>query len=256
MASGPERMRGSTPGPDGRSSLVALRARVPSAREGALPYAPMRIEGSDLRGLAAVSACALTLAVAAREADACSCVPPPPPLEALGQATAVFEARVSRVETDATVLRTTAHLIVLRQWKGDLPEDVTVVTASQGSLCGFPFRQDQRVLLYADGEVASMSVSMCSRSRPVEQAGEDLAALLDLPVSGPRRAAPATPASGGGSASGASSGRGGEDDALPPAGPRSGGCGGCGGASAALLGVALVALPRRRRSDRRAPTRR
>lgn len=198
--------------------------------------------------LLATGAAALLLTAATPDAEACSCVQPPPPLDALAQATAVFEARVQRIEVDAARLRMTAHLTVIRQWKGDLPEDVTVTTASQTSLCGFPFEVDNRVLLYVDGEGTDLSASMCSRSRPMEQAGEDLAALLDLPVSGPRRAS-APPAGTGGTG-----GTGGTN--TPPAAhgrgtattaPASGGCGGCGGAS--LGGVAAVfvlAAPRRR----------
>jgi hypothetical protein len=198
------------------------------------------------------SALAATVAVAAllaapTPADACSCVQPPPPLTALEQASAVFEARVARIETDAARLRTTAHLIVIRQWKGDLPEDVSVTTASQGSLCGFTFTPDQRVLLYADGEPTEMSVSLCSRSRPMEQAGEDLAALLDLPTTPPRGAAPN---SGGGSSQcggGSSTGGGGGRQTTTPPAPRSGGCGGCGGSSLGAMGVAFVSLACRRR---------
>lgn len=199
---------------------------------------------------AALSVGLVVLSVAPAPARACSCVQPPPPSTALEQAAAVFEARVARVEVDAARLRMTAHLIVIRQWKGDLPEDVTVTTASQGSLCGFPFVVDQRVLLYVDGAVDEMSVSMCSRSRPMEQAGEDLAALLDLPVSGPRRppaangGGGATPPGGGGA--GTPPPGGGGHAAATPA-PRSGGCGGCGGASLAGVGLVLAAGARRRR---------
>jgi hypothetical protein len=176
-------------------------------------------------------------------AHACSCVEPPPPLAALAQATAVFEARVSRMETDTARLRTTAHLIVIRQWKGNLPEDVTVTTASQGSLCGFTFTPDTRYLLYAEGTGPNaLSVSLCSRSRPMEQAGEDLAALLDVETTGPRGAAPAGGSSGGGSS--APPPRGPSTSATPPG---SGGCGGCGGASLGLVGLVLVGGSHRRR---------
>jgi len=198
--------------------------------------------------IAALLAATTAVLFAPAPARACSCVQPPPPLTALEQASAVFEAKVARVEVDTARLRMTAHLIVLRQWKGDLPEDVTVTTASQGSLCGFPFVADQRVLLYVDGGVDEMSVSMCSRSRPTEQAGEDLAALLDLPVSGPRGAAAqpggasGTPGGGGGTAP--PPGGGGQGAAAPA--PRSGGCGGCGGASLAGVGFLVTAAARRR----------
>jgi len=202
------------------------------------------------RAVGSIAACATVLAALAAlptEAHACSCVPAPPPADAFAQASAVFEARVSRLDVDTTALRATAHLIVVRQWKGDLPEDVTVTTASQSSLCGFTFTPDSRVLLYADGELDALSVSMCSRSRPVESAAEDLAALLDRPVSGPRRATPAPGAGHAGPPGGGGTGG-------PPAGhaggtsptPRSGGCGGCGGASVAGLGLVLAGGRRRR----------
>jgi hypothetical protein len=203
--------------------------------------------------LAALSAGTVLAALLAHPAaaHACSCVPPPPPLTALEQASAVFEARVARVETDTARLRTTAHLIVIRQWKGDLPEDVTVTSASQGSLCGFTFTPDQRVLLYADGGPTEMSVSLCSRSRPMEQAGEDIAALLDLPTQGPRGAAGNPGNAGGGSNPGGGSnagGGGGRQTTTPPA-PQSGGCGGCGGSSLAGMSIAFasVVCGRRRR---------
>jgi hypothetical protein len=200
--------------------------------------------------LASIPALVAAVLALPAPASACSCVQPPPPSTALEQASAVFEARVARVEVDSARLRMTAHLIVIRQWKGDLPEDVTVTTASQGSLCGFPFVADQRVLLYVDGEIDAMSVSMCSRSRPMEQAGEDLAALLDLPVSGPRRPAAANGSGGagpGGGGGGTPRPGGGGHGATTPA-PRSGGCGGCGGASLAGVGLVVAAGTRRRRN--------
>ncbi|MEZ4444887.1 MAG: hypothetical protein R3B72_37775 [Polyangiaceae bacterium] len=169
-----------------------------------------------------------------RSAEACSCTPPPSVEEAFARASAVFEGRVVALAREPAVHRLVATLEVLRRFKGAEEKRVEVATIDEESMCGFPFRKGELLLLYADGEGSDLSASLCSRSGPSDQRGEDLATLERLAVAppvggeGPGEPAPAT-----GPAPAEPSEPAPTDEAplevapAPPAVAESGGCAGC-----------------------------
>ncbi len=113
----------------------------------------------------------------------CSCIPPVPPRQALGQADAVFAGRVvsvtERAEEDPGHPggpHLEVRIVPVRRWKGALPDTVTVRTANNSAACGFAFERGAEYLVYAAGEDA-LRASLCSRTRLLADAGEDLAAL-------------------------------------------------------------------------------
>ncbi len=113
----------------------------------------------------------------------CSCIPPVPPREALGQSDAVFAGRVvsvtERREEDPGHPggpHLEVRIVAGRRWKGAGADTVVVRTADSSAACGYPFEAGGEYLVYARGEDALRVVS-CSRTRPLAQAGEDLAAL-------------------------------------------------------------------------------
>jgi len=141
-----------------------------------------------------LAACCLATLLAAEEAAACSCLEPGPPAEALQQADAVFAGRVVAVErADQEVAghhlqRRKVTLDVATVWKGcgdgePLAEARRVVlwTGLGGGDCGYDFEPDASYLVYAyaagDGEERFLTTGICSRTRRVEAAGDDLAAL-------------------------------------------------------------------------------
>ena len=134
------------------------------------------------------------LATGAGRAHACSCLEPSPPLEALEEASAVFSGSVVSFETYSFEVefdsgRTESYwsveLDVDRVWKGPAAS-TTFVYVWHGPACGygnFEIGEDFLVythqLIYDEVDAVSLFVSFCSRTRPLEDAEEDLQELGD-----------------------------------------------------------------------------
>ena len=117
-------------------------------------------------------------------AHACSCAEQSIE-DALRDASAVFEGRVialQRLPGEGEHLPSVvATLHVTRTWKGADRETVLVRTPATEGTCGFRFRQDETFLVYAGGELdqngAGLTTTLCSRSKRIEDASAELAAL-------------------------------------------------------------------------------
>ena len=108
-------------------------------------------------------------------ARACSCLEESPADAALA-ADAIFEGRVVAVESPAegaqgSPVRVTVR--VTQQWKGVSTEEVELTTAPRSAMCGYAFELDQLYLIYAHAEGDRLRVSLCSRTKPADQADED-----------------------------------------------------------------------------------
>lgn len=135
-------------------------------------------------------------------AHACSCTHPNPPLDAVQYADTVFSGRAvsvlefSGVDRDwawSTSDPTIAVFDVNAVWKGPAYDTMQVVTPRSGVSCGFTFVEGEEYLVYAqhknspgtesvfetlDGyTVVGYTVSLCSRTVPLEQGQEDLKML-------------------------------------------------------------------------------
>ena len=118
-------------------------------------------------------------------AAACSCAPPPDPMVALGHSGVVFEGTViglpapppegSRQGGPGQV---EYRFSVAQSWKGSPGMEVRVFTNSSGAACGRKYQKGETYLIYAQmSEEATISDSICSRTRLLSGAAEDLAAL-------------------------------------------------------------------------------
>lgn len=173
---------------------------------------------------------------------ACKCRPVEV-AEAKADAQLIFEGRVSKIADEqpsegGPPPGKQITLSIVRTWKGvENLETITLRTNESSASCGYTFALDTSYLVYAGGTPDAYSVSSCSRTRPMAEASEDLAAL-GAGVT-PVKIEPVVDA-------GAS-----DAGAKPPA-VRQGGCaGGRGNASSALWLTALpavgLALARRKR---------
>jgi hypothetical protein len=128
--------------------------------------------------------------LAAFSARACSCLPPPPPKEALAKAEAVFSGTVESVERSSNKSthdgkeyiheRFKVTVRVAESWKGTNAAALVVYTELNGAICGYNFVKGSSYLIYAHGGGASgkdLLVSLCSRTRPLSGAKEDLQAF-------------------------------------------------------------------------------
>lgn len=121
---------------------------------------------------------------------ACSCALPGPPLAEAAESSAVFRAQVVTSEQVTTPRGNRYQRVTMRVtevWKGNVTAETYVYTGSGGGDCGYLFQQGGDYLIYAnavtaaDGSfglpVGGLVTGICNRTRPIAQAGEDLAAL-------------------------------------------------------------------------------
>ena len=122
-------------------------------------------------------------------ANACDCVASGPPCEAFWTADAVFAATVrskSIITIDSEVNRNeqqvAVKLLVEDVFRGGLGgNDVEVLTGMGGGDCGYNFVKGQRYLVYAHERRGRLYATICSRTKLLIEAGEDLAYFRNLP---------------------------------------------------------------------------
>ncbi len=125
---------------------------------------------------------------------ACSCVVPGTPSEELANSSLVFSGSAVSVREDQPFLgidrlpangQTTVEYKIDTVWKGNIniKETMTLETARYGASCGFTFVEEEEYIVYSrDGK----TVSLCSRTRSLSDAQEDLAALGEGKPAGPK----------------------------------------------------------------------
>lgn len=116
-------------------------------------------------------------------ARACTCVVPPPPEEALADADAVFLGKVAQIASarpdENRLARVRVTFVVRESWKGVGSVYTDVYTARDGASCGFGFRKEETYLVYAYTDGRTLRTNLCTRTRVLDQAAPDLAALGD-----------------------------------------------------------------------------
>jgi len=112
-------------------------------------------------------------------AHACSCAPLTPN-EALEHSTSAFEGRVLAISE--RIAQPLPHrevtLAVVRAWKGvQSVERMIVETAADGAACGYDFAPDTSYLVFARATDGAPWVSLCSGTKPMAEATDDVHAL-------------------------------------------------------------------------------
>ena len=116
------------------------------------------------------------------QAMACSCVSPPPFEKAVKQADAVFVGEVASsgpvggrqrfmgMMSDELVAYSFAVEEVVA---GDVGSGVEVISHSSSATCGFPFKEGDRYVVFADERDGRLETYLCSRTEP-DQRNRDL----------------------------------------------------------------------------------
>jgi hypothetical protein len=140
--------------------------------------------------VAAASVLALLFA-GASDALACSCMASGPPCQAVWTADAVFAGTVrsiQEIEQEHEGTRYPSLLVrfdVERAFVNSRPGPVEILTARDGAACGYTFQTGRRYLVYAwKSDGGRVSTGICSRTRPFEDAEEDLRYLTTMPATG------------------------------------------------------------------------
>ncbi len=118
-------------------------------------------------------------------AQACSCIKAPPPRDAADAASVVFEGTVTGMTEEPGGAGGFAYrlftLDVERTWKGDEAEQLTIRTMNNSAACGREYEIGETYLVYAREIEGRLSDNLCSRTRRIADASEDLAALGSPP---------------------------------------------------------------------------
>jgi hypothetical protein len=146
-----------------------------------------------------VTSALLSLVIAfPHEAWACSCEGGGPPCQSVFQVDAIFAGTVRGVaalpDDDLPPLRPGESRIP-RQLRVDFVDvqgyravqgtSISVLTPGSGASCGYAFKQGQRYLVYAMRQAngTELVTGICSRTRPIAEADEDLRFLQTLGTS-------------------------------------------------------------------------
>lgn len=124
-------------------------------------------------------------------AGACSCMPSGPPCQNYFQVDAVFVGKVETISTvedasDSHFRRRLVAFALERAFRGVQGNRVEVTTGMGGGDCGYDFKVGERYLVYAYRQqgVRQFATGICSRTRPIAEAAEDVKYAEQLPASG------------------------------------------------------------------------
>ena len=140
--------------------------------------------------------CSAALLLIALQAVAlgCSCIRKSPVCEAFGGSRAVFVGKVigakeqrqerNRDGTSSTFQVGEIYFRVEQSFVGVRGSQVVIHSGTGGGDCGYWFVKGERYLVYAYGESQHLMTNICTRTRPLAEADEDLKFLTTLPRPG------------------------------------------------------------------------
>jgi hypothetical protein len=131
---------------------------------------------------AAIGITALSLLLAPATAQACSCLSVGSACAALGRSSAIFIGTVVSIDPPGGGRGTVTQHVrfeVEEAIKGIDATTVDIETTSDTGSCGYPFRRGTKYLVYAFGDKKALSVSLCSRTGPLEDRRNDLELLRE-----------------------------------------------------------------------------
>ncbi len=104
------------------------------------------------------------------------------PSEELANANAVFTGKVIVQKTKQGLTFSSTDpvevsFVVSQVWKGDIPTEVIITTARDSASCGYTFEDGEEYLVYANGEIDALNVSLCSRTAVLANAEADVREL-------------------------------------------------------------------------------
>lgn len=124
--------------------------------------------------------------ISAESAQACSCLPSTPD-QHFESANAVFSGRVVNVVTprrnprrpQVSSQQKRVMFEVAEVWKGEERRRLMVMTSDSSASCGFNFTEGESYLVYASRSDNRLTTSLCSGTKLLSQAQEDLSMLED-----------------------------------------------------------------------------
>jgi hypothetical protein len=118
---------------------------------------------------------------APQQAHACSCAMPGSTQESIDNTDVIFSGTVQDVRMSGE-MQFGVSMTVDEEWKGlEASEsgELTVYTATDSAACGYAFEEGEEYLVYGyrDEETGDVRVNLCSATKLLDQADEDIALL-------------------------------------------------------------------------------
>ena len=119
------------------------------------------------------------LLLSASNASACECPAPESPARAFNQSDVVFSGKMIGMRPSKTSREKIQYRFqVGNVWKGPEKNGNLFIENFNQSKCSFTFDKDAKYLVYADKSEGVFSATICSRTRELSTAGEDLEFLI------------------------------------------------------------------------------
>lgn len=155
---------------------------------------PKHQEDSSKRLIVIILGLIFFLPFSTRAIQACSCIGRVPPCQAYKETQAIFIATVIEIKTGAgdaaksgnvTSQMAYARLSVLETFKGISEKEIRMWQGTGSGDCAFVFEPGETYLIYAsfDEETKLYHTNICTRSRPLAYAADDLDYLRGLTAS-------------------------------------------------------------------------
>lgn len=147
-----------------------------------------------VRTFVSIAGLLFLLALCVEKANACTCQhqwrdsSPEAIRRAIDGSDRIFSAKVISVKRKPASLFSTVTLRVIRGWKGQSPGARVTTESGPTSMCAFPFTVGKEYLIYglpsgpgkvSPGRSTKVSTSICSRTRLLSEASEDILVLND-----------------------------------------------------------------------------
>ena len=104
----------------------------------------------------------------------CSCMEPPPPEEAYEEADVVLLGKVINIDLDDSGYYFEVSIQTIDVWKGDVLDEVIILTETSSDACGYNFQINNEYLIYAYSYNSGIYTNICTRTNLLEYASEDL----------------------------------------------------------------------------------
>ena len=112
----------------------------------------------------------------------CSCLEPPPPEEAYEEADVVLSGKVINIDLDDSGYYFEVSIQTIDVWKGDVLDEIIILTETSSDACGFNFQINNEYLIYAYSYNSGIYTNICTRTNLLEFTDEDLDYLNQLSI--------------------------------------------------------------------------
>jgi hypothetical protein len=107
---------------------------------------------------------------------------PPPPEEAYGEADVILSGKVINIDLDDSGYYFEVSIQTIDVWKGDVLDEIIILTETSSDACGFNFQINNEYLIYAYSYNWGIYTNICTRTNLLEYATEDLDYLNQLSI--------------------------------------------------------------------------